>query len=103
MAAGAAIGLLAASLQYGEPAKHGAVHGLFSRGHGGRIGLHRESAVQYLRPEIMGAVLGCAGGRVGIWRMAAAGVVLRSCDSCWARWPRWALVFLGCPWRAFCD
>ena len=59
VAAGAAIGLMTALLQYfGNPPNMGLCMVCFPRDIAGAIGLHRAAVVQYLRPEIMGAVFG---------------------------------------------
>ena len=61
IAAGAAIGLMAALLQLpsvGNPPNMGLCMVCFPRDIAGAIGLHRLPVVQYLRPEIVGAVLG---------------------------------------------
>ena len=55
--AGAAIGVMAGLLQcQGNPPNMGLCMVCFPRDMAGAIGLHRAAAVQYLRPEIMGAV-----------------------------------------------
>jgi YedE family putative selenium metabolism protein len=60
-AAGAAIGVLASLLQYaGNPPNMGLCIAGFLRDIAGALGIHRDSAVQYLRPEIAGIVLGSA-------------------------------------------
>jgi len=57
--AGAIIGLLAAVLAYaGNPPNMGICIAGFLRDIGGALGLHREEAAQYIRPEIIGIVLG---------------------------------------------
>jgi YedE family putative selenium metabolism protein len=57
--AGATIGGLAALLVYaGNPPNMGICIAGFLRDIGGALGFHREGAVQYIRPEIMGIVLG---------------------------------------------
>lgn len=100
--AGAAIGIIAALLQsLGNPPNMGVCVACFERDIAGALGLHRAAAVQYIRPEIIGFVLGAflislfagehrpRGGSsplirffLGIFAMIGA------------------LVFLGCPWRA---
>ena len=56
---GAVIGLIAVWLQkLGNPANMGICVACFERDVAGGLGLHRAAIVQYLRPEIMGLVLG---------------------------------------------
>jgi hypothetical protein len=53
------IGILAPLLQkLGNPANMGICVACFERDIAGALGLHRADVVQYLRPEIMGFVLG---------------------------------------------
>ena len=57
--AGASIGVMAALLVYaGNPPNMGICIAGFLRDIGGALGFHREGAAQYIRPEIMGIVLG---------------------------------------------
>jgi len=99
---GLIIGVVAALLQRaGNPPNMGICVACFERDMAGALGLHRAAAVQYMRPEIIGFVLGAfasallfrefkpRGGSAPIARFmlgvfAAIG----------------ALAFLGCPWRA---
>ncbi len=101
--AGAVIGVIAPLLvKEGNPGNMGFCMVCFSRDIAGALGLHRASAVQYIRPELIGLVLGSlaaalmhrefrprGGGspvvRFTLGVMAAVG----------------GLMFLGCPWRAF--
>ena len=56
---GTFIGLLAPILQkLGNPGNMGICVACFSRDIAGAIGLHRTDVVQYMRPEIIGFVLG---------------------------------------------
>lgn len=67
----------------------------------GALGLHRVPTVQYLRPEIMGLVLGAfiAALLTGEYRSrGGSSPVVRFFLGCFAMVG--ALVFLGCPWRA---
>ena len=98
---GGAIGILAALLQnWGNPGNMGICVACFERDIAGAIGIHRVEVVQYIRPEIIGFVLGSLIAaylfkefrpRVGsapivrfiLGFFAAVGT----------------LVFLGCPWR----
>jgi YedE family putative selenium metabolism protein len=57
--AGAAIGLVAPLLQkLGNPPNMGICVACFERDIAGALGLHRAAVVQYIRPEIIGFVLG---------------------------------------------
>jgi YedE family putative selenium metabolism protein len=102
IAAGGLIGLLAVLLQrLGNPPNMGICVACFNRDIAGALGLHRASAVQYLRPEIIGFVLGslCAALAFGEFRARAGSAplvrfVLGACAMIGS------LVFLGCPWRA---
>lgn len=98
---GLIFGALAILLQHsGNPGNMGICVVCFNRDIAGAVGLHRAAVVQYLRPEILGMVLGAfmaalafgeykpRGGSSPILRFllgAIAGIG--------------ALVFLGCPWR----
>lgn len=100
---GAIIGVLAALLvKFGNPGNMGLCVACFTRDVAGALGLHRAGVVQYLRPELAGFILGAfasallfreykpRGGsspmiRFGLGFFAMIG----------------ALVFLGCPWRAY--
>ena len=99
---GAVIGLIAIGLQkLGNPANMGICVACFERDIAGGLGLHRAAVVQYLRPEIMGLVLGSLvaalvtrefkprGGSAPIVRFVLGMIAAMG-----------ALVFLGCPWRA---
>jgi YedE family putative selenium metabolism protein len=98
---GGFIGVLAVLLQYlGNPANMGICVACFERDIAGGLGLHRAPVVQYLRPEIMGFVLGSflsalifkefksRGGSSSLVRYVLGIVAMMG-----------ALVFLGCPWR----
>ena len=99
---GSVIGILASLLQLlGNPANMGICVACFVRDITGALGLHRASAVQYLRPEIIGFVLGSfiaahsfkefrpRLGSAPIVRFVLGGFSMIG-----------ALIFLGCPWRA---
>lgn len=99
---GALIGVGAAVLQYlGNPANMGVCVACMERDIAGALGLHRADVVQYLRPEIMGFVLGAfiaaliarehkpRGGSAPLIRFFLGVFAMIG-----------ALVFLGCPWRA---
>lgn len=98
---GAVIGAIAICLQkFGNPGNMGICIACFERDVAGGLGLHRAPIVQYLRPEIMGLVLGslCAavcsrefrprGGSAPFVRFLLGVIAAMG-----------ALVFLGCPWR----
>lgn len=98
---GAVIGALAICLQQlGNPGNMGICIACFERDTAGGLGLHRAAVVQYLRPEIMGLVLGALvasfaagefkprGGSAPLVRFVLGIVAAMG-----------ALVFLGCPWR----
>ena len=97
-----AIGILAAFLvKWGNPQNMGICVGCFLRDTSGAIGLHHTSTVQYLRPEIIGFVLGsfvaayafkefrARGGANPLVRFFLGMFVMIG-----------ILVFLGCPVRA---
>ncbi len=66
-----------------------------------RLGLHRAAVVQYLRPEIIGFVLGALLSAVAFKEFkprAGSAPVVRFVLGFFAAIG--ALVFLGCPWRA---
>jgi len=99
--AGIAVGLAALVLQkLGNPANMGFCIACFERDIAGALGLHSAAKVQYVRPEIIGIVLGAflmalvrrefrpmAGSSPAV-RFVLGGVVMVG-----------ALVFLGCPLR----
>jgi len=99
--AGAAIGVLAALLQFwGNPRNMGLCMVCFTRDIAGAIGLHRAEAVQYLRPEIMAIVFGSLLAALATreWRpRAGSAPIVRFMLGIFA--VIGALVFLGCPWR----
>ncbi|MDI6852736.1 MAG: YedE family putative selenium transporter [Deltaproteobacteria bacterium] len=96
------IGVLAALLQkWGNPGNMGICVACFERDITGALGMHRAAVVQYLRPEILGFVLGALisayvfkefrprAGSAPIVRFILGMIAMIG-----------ALVFLGCPWRA---
>jgi len=99
---GVAIGILAPLLQkWGNPGNMGVCVACFERDIAGALGLHRAVVVQYIRPEIIGFVLGSL---VSAYlfkefrpRLGSAPIV-RFFLGVFAMIG--ALVFLGCPWRA---
>ncbi len=99
---GAFIGILAPLLQkLGNPGNMGICVACFERDIAGTLGLHRADVVQYMRPEIIGFVLGSLiaayifkefrprTGSAPIVRFVLGAFAMIG-----------SLVFLGCPWRA---
>lgn len=99
---GAAIGILAPVLQkLGNPGNMGICVACFERDIAGALGLHRAAVVQYMRPEIIGFVLGAliAAYLFKEFRpRAGSAPIVRFVLGAFAMIG--ALVFLGCPWRA---
>lgn len=100
---GAFIGVLAALLQkWGNPGNMGICVACFNRDIAGAIGLHRAAVVQYMRPEIIGFVIGSLTAAL-IFKeyrsRSGSAPVVRFFLGAFAMIG--ALVFLGCPWRAF--
>lgn len=99
---GGLIGLMAVALQYmGNPANMGICVACFERDIAGALGLHRAGVVQYLRPEIMGFVIGSF--IISLFSReyqprAGSSTLIRFFLGVFAMIG--ALVFLGCPWRA---
>jgi len=100
--AGAAIGLLAPLLQkQGNPANMGICVACFERDIAGALGLHRAGVVQYIRPEIIGFVLGSLVAALAFREFkarAGSAPIVRFVLGVFAMIG--ALAFLGCPWRA---
>ena len=99
--AGVIIGIIAVALVYfGNPANMGFCIACFLRDTAGALGFHSAAAVQYIRPEIVGLVLGSCilalatkefkprGGSAPVTRFIIGMVVMIGC-----------LMFLGCPFR----
>ena len=99
--AGIIIGIISASLVlFGNPKNMGFCIACFIRDTAGGLGLHRAEAVQYIRPEIIGIVLGSfgmalanrefspKGGSAPMTRFILGFFVMVGC-----------LMFLGCPFR----
>ena len=99
--AGIAIGVIASLLVlFGNPVNMGFCIACFLRDISGALGLHTASAVQYIRPEILGLVLGSflmallrkefapRGGSSPLTRFVLGFFVMIGC-----------LMFLGCPFR----
>lgn len=101
--AGGIIGVMAVLLvKLGNPGNMGICVACFTRDIAGALGLHRAAIVQYLRPEIPGFIIGAylssfffgehrpRGGSSPIVRFFLGLFAMIG-----------ALVFLGCPWRAY--
>jgi len=100
--AGAVIGILGPLLQYaGNPKNMGICVACFERDIAGALGLHRATVVQYVRPEIVGFVLGSTVAAL-LFRefkaRAGSAPIVRFVLGMFAMIG--ALAFLGCPWRA---
>lgn len=99
---GAVIGILAPLLQKsGNPGNMGICVACFERDIAGALGLHRAAVVQYIRPEIIGFVLGSmlAAYLFKEYRpRVGSAPIVRFVLGAFAMIG--ALVFLGCPWRA---
>ena len=99
--AGVIIGIIAVALVYfGNPENMGFCIACFLRDTTGALGFHSAAAVQYIRPEIVGLVLGSCilalatkefkprGGSAPVTRFVIGMFVMIGC-----------LMFLGCPFR----
>lgn len=99
--AGLIIGVIASLLVFfGNPSNMGFCIACFLRDTAGGLGLHRAAAVQYIRPESIGLVLGsfgvalikkefsAKGGSAPVTRFVLGFFVMVGC-----------LMFLGCPFR----
>lgn len=99
---GAFIGVTAALLQYaGNPGNMGVCVACFIRDITGALGLHRAGVVQYLRPEIIGFVIGSLAAAILFKEFHPRGgssPIIRFVLGAFAMIG--ALIFLGCPWRA---
>ncbi len=99
---GAVIGLVATLLQkLGNPPNMGVCVACFQRDIAGALGLHRADAVQYIRPEIIGFLLGSFFAALAFREFKArtgSAPVVRFFLGVFAMVG--ALTFLGCPWRA---
>ncbi len=96
-------GVLAPVLvKLGNPGNMGICVVCFSRDIAGALGLHRASVVQYIRPEIIGFVLGALIAAL-IFRefkpRTGSAPLMRFLLGMFAVFG--SLVFLGCPWRAY--
>ncbi len=99
---GCLIGVFAALLQkMGNPANMGICVACFERDIAGAIGIHRASVVQYMRPEIVGFVIGSLIAACIFKEFRSrtgSSPIVRFVLGVFAMIG--ALVFLGCPWRA---
>jgi YedE family putative selenium metabolism protein len=99
---GISIGILAPLLQkWGNPGNMGICAACFERDIAGALGLHRADVVQYIRPEIIGFVLGSLVAAYLFKEFrprAGSAPIVRFVLGVFAMIG--ALVFLGCPWRA---
>ena len=99
---GAFIGVFAPLLQkWGNPGNMGVCVACFERDIAGALGLHRAAIVQYIRPEIIGFVLGSLIAAYFFKEFrprAGSAPIVRFVLGAFAMIG--ALVFLGCPWRA---
>ncbi|MDL1974352.1 MAG: YedE-related selenium metabolism membrane protein [Deltaproteobacteria bacterium] len=99
---GTGIGVAASLLQkLGNPGNMGICVACFERDIAGALGLHRAAVVQYIRPEIIGFVLGSliAAYLFKEFRpRTGSAPIVRFVLGVFAMIG--ALVFLGCPWRA---
>lgn len=101
---GAVLGIVAAFLAYaGNPANMGICAACFLRDTSGALGFHSVQTLQYLRPELIGLVLGGFLASL-FWTKEFApknstATFLSFFLGVFAMIG--ALVFLGCPWRAF--
>ena len=102
-AAGLVLGVIAALLvKFGNPGNMGFCVACFTRDIAGALGLHRAAVVQYLRPEIAGFILGAFGSALLFSEYKPRGgssPLVRFALGFFAMIG--ALVFLGCPWRAY--
>ena len=99
---GAFIGVAATILQkLGNPANMGICVACFERDIAGALGFHRAAVVQYIRPEIIGFVLGSLAAALIFKEFkprAGSAPLIRFLLGFLAMIG--SLVFLGCPWRA---
>jgi hypothetical protein len=100
---GAVVGVLAPVLVFlGNPGNMGICVACFGRDIAGALGLHRAAVVQYLRPEIAGFILGSFISAIAYREFkprAGSAPIIRFFLGLFAMVG--ALIFLGCPWRAY--
>ena len=101
--AGAALGIIAPLLTYeGNPGNMGFCAACFLRDTSGALGLHRAAPLQYIRPELIGLIFGAlisAFLAKEFKPRASSAPITRILLGFFAMLG--ALIFLGCPWRAF--
>lgn len=100
---GICVGVLAPLLvHFGNPGNMGICVACFTRDIAGALGIHRAELVQYIRPEIIGFIFGSLLAAL-IFRefrpRGGSSPILRFLLGAFAMIG--ALVFLGCPWRAY--
>ena len=100
---GAVVGVLAPVLVFlGNPGNMGICVACFGRDIAGALGFHRAAVVQYLRPEIAGFILGSFISALAYREYrprAGSAPIIRFFLGVFAMIG--ALIFLGCPWRAY--
>ena len=100
---GLVVGVLAPVLvKLGNPGNMGICVVCFNRDIAGALALHRASVVQYIRPEIIGFVLGALIAALSFREFkprTGSAPLVRFLLGMFAVFG--ALVFLGCPWRAY--
>lgn len=100
---GLVIGILAPVLvKLGNPGNMGVCVVCFNRDIAGALALHHASVVQYIRPEIIGFVLGAMVAALSFREFkprTGSSPFIRFVLGMFAVFG--ALVFLGCPWRAY--
>ncbi|MBN1373214.1 MAG: YedE-related selenium metabolism membrane protein [Anaerolineaceae bacterium] len=100
---GIVVGILAPVLvALGNPGNMGICVACFNRDIAGALGFHRAAVVQYIRPEIIGFVLGALVAALLFREFKPRGgssPLIRFLLGIFAMIG--ALVFLGCPWRAY--
>lgn len=101
---GVVVGLAALLLQaLGNPKNMGFCIACFERDIAGALGLHSAAVVQYVRPEVIGIVLGsCIMALIGKEFRAQAGSSPATRFAVGALVMIGALVFLGCPFVCCC-
>jgi YedE family putative selenium metabolism protein len=100
---GAVIGVFASLLVlWGNPGNMGFCMVCFTRDIAGALGMHNAGVVQYIRPEIIGGLLGAFIAAIMFKEFKPRGgsaPMVRFLLGVLAAFG--ALIFLGCPWRAY--
>lgn len=100
---GLVVGVLAPLLvKWGNPGNMGICMACFTRDIAGALGLHNARAVQFIRPEILGGLLGAFIASLIFKEFkprTGSSPLVRFLLGIFAMFG--ALVFLGCPWRAY--